>query len=39
VQALLHVDQLLHLALDEPRDRDAGPLADDVGDLLDVDAL
>ena len=39
VQALLHVDELLDLALDEPRDRDAGPLADDLGDLLDVDAL
>src|SRR3954467_3262792 len=39
MQALLHVDELLHLALDEPGDRDARPLADDLGDLLDVDAL
>ena len=39
VEALLHVDELLDLALDEPGDRDAGPLADDLGDLLDVDAL
>ena len=39
VQPLLHVDDLLHLALDEPGDRDARPLADDLGDLLDVHAL
>ena len=39
VQALLHVDELLDLALDQAGDRDAGPLADDLGDLLDVDAL
>ena len=26
VQRLLHVDELLHLALHQPRDRDAGPL-------------
>src|SRR3954466_4701733 len=39
MQALLHVDELLHLALDEPGDRDARPLADDLRDLLDVHAL
>src|SRR4051794_27552073 len=39
MQALLHVDELLHLALDEPGHRDARPLADDLGDLLDVHAL
>ncbi len=33
------MDELLHLALDQPADRDARPLADDLGDLLDVDAL
>jgi hypothetical protein len=39
VEALLHVDELLDLALDQPGHRDARPLADDLGDLLDVDAL
>jgi hypothetical protein len=33
------VDQLLDLALEHAGDRDAGPLRDDVGDLVDVDAL
>ena len=39
VQALLHVDELLDLALHEARDRDAGPAADDLGDVLGVDLL
>ena len=34
VEALLHVDQLLDLALHQPRDRDPGPLGDDLGDVL-----
>ena len=37
VQALLHVDELLDLALEQPRDRHAGPLRDDLGDVLGVD--
>ena len=39
VQALLHVDELLHLGLEQAGDRDAGPAADDLGDLVGVDAL
>src|SRR6185436_723275 len=39
VQALLHVDELLDLALHQARDRDARPLADDLGDLVGVDLL
>ena len=39
VQALLHVDELLDLALHEPADRDAGPLGDDLGDVLGGDLL
>src|SRR4051794_265885 len=39
MQPLLHVHELLDLALDEPRDRDPGPLADDLRDLLRVDLL
>jgi hypothetical protein len=39
VQPLLHLEQLLDLALDEPADRDAGPPADDVGDVVGVDLL
>ena len=39
VQALLHVDQLLDLALHQARDRDAGPLGDDLGDVLLGDLL
>ena len=36
---LLHVQQLLALALDELRHGDARPLGDDLGDLLAVDFL
>ena len=36
-QALLHLDQLLDLALEQLADRHAGPLADDLGDVLLVD--
>ena len=39
VQALLHVDELLDLALQQPADRDAGPLGDDLGDVLGRDLL
>jgi hypothetical protein len=39
VQALLHVDQLLDLALEHAADGNPRPLRDDVGDLVDVDAL
>src|SRR5215211_8282565 len=39
VQALLHVDQLLDLALEHAGDGDAGPLRHDLGDLVRVDAL
>ena len=39
VQALLHVHELLHLALQQPRDGDAGPLGHDLGDVLVVDLL
>src|SRR5262249_13061462 len=38
-KALLHLDELLDLALEEPRHRDAGPLCDDLGDILLVDLL
>src|SRR3712207_8684267 len=34
VEALLHVDQLLGLALEEPRDRDSGPAGDNEGDVV-----
>ena len=34
VQTLLHVDQLLGLALEQPVDRDAGPARDDGGDVV-----
>ena len=34
VQALLHVDQLLDLALHQAADRDPGPFGDDLGDVL-----
>ena len=36
---LLHADELRHLALHEPAHRDAGPLRDDLGDVLLVDLL
>jgi hypothetical protein len=39
VEALLHVHQLLDLALEQPRDRDARPLGHDLGDLVGVDLL
>ena len=37
VQPLLHVDELLDLALHQAGDRDAGPLGDDLGHVLGVD--
>ena len=37
VQPLLHVDELLDLALEQPRDGDAGPRGDDRGDVVLVD--
>ena len=39
VQPLLHVDQLLGLALEQPVDRDPGPAADDGRDVVLVDLL
>ena len=39
VQALLHVDQLLGLALEQAVDRDARPAGDDDGDVVLVDLL
>ena len=39
VEDLLHADELLHLALHEAGDGDAGPLGDDLGDVLLVDLL
>ncbi len=39
VQALLHLDQLLDLAFEQLRDRHAGPLRDNLGDVLLVDLL
>ena len=39
VEALLHVDQLLGLALEQPVDRDPGPAGDDGGDVVLVDLL
>ena len=39
VQPLLHVNQLLDLALHQPADRNVRPLADDLGDVLLVDLL
>ena len=38
-EALLHLDELLDLALEEPRHRDARPLGHDLGDVLLVDLL
>src|SRR3954462_5841034 len=37
--AILHVHELLGLALHQARDGDAGPLADDLGDVLGRDLL
>ena len=34
VEPLFHLDQLLDLSLHQLRDRDAGPLADHLGDVL-----
>ena len=39
VQPLLHVDELLGLALEQAVDRDAGPARDDRGDVVLVDLL
>ena len=39
VQALLHVEELLHLALEHLGDGDAGPLGDDRRDVLVGDLL
>ena len=36
-QALLEVDELLHLAFHQATNRNAGPSADDLGDVLVVD--
>jgi hypothetical protein len=39
VEALLHVDELLDLTLQQTRDGDLGPARDDLGDVLGVDDL
>src|SRR5665811_2510335 len=39
VEPVLHVDELRHLALEEPRDRDPRPGGDDLGDVVRVDLL
>jgi hypothetical protein len=39
VEALLHVDQLLHLALHQPRHGDAGPARHHLGHVLVVHLL
>ena len=39
VEPLLHLDELLELALQQPRDRDAGPGRDDLGDVVGGDFL
>ena len=39
VEPLLHVDELLGLALEQPVDRDARPARDDGGDVVLVDLL
>src|SRR2546426_6353716 len=36
VQANLHLQQLAHLAFQQPADRDAGPLADYLGDIFRI---
>ncbi len=38
-EPLLHSNQLLHLALEEPGDRDVGPFGDHLRDILGVDLL
>ena len=38
-EAVLHLDELLDLALEEAGHRDAGPLGDDLGHILLVDLL
>src|SRR4030095_3125929 len=38
-EALFHVDELLDLALEQPRDRDARPLGDGGGDVPLVELL
>jgi hypothetical protein len=37
MQALFHLEELLDFAFHQPADRNAGPLADDFGDVLLVD--
>ena len=37
MQVLLHAEQLLHLALEQPAYGDAGPAGDDLGDVFGVD--
>ena len=39
VEHVLHADELRHLAFHEPAHGDAGPLGDDLGDVLLVDLL
>ena len=39
VEDVLHAHELAHLALHEPAHGDAGPLGDDLGDVLLVDLL
>ncbi len=39
VQAVLHLDELGGLALQQAADRDAGPGADDLGDVVGPDLL
>ena len=39
VQALLHLDELGGLALEQAADRDAGPGPDDLGDVVGADLL
>ena len=38
-QAVFHLDQLLHLALQHAADGNSGPLGDDFGDVLLVDLV
>src|SRR5207253_11426681 len=39
METLLHMDELLRLALEQPVDRDPGPARDDRGDVVLVDLL